>query len=111
MKILITGAQGQLGTELRHLLDARGITYRATDAKDLDITDEAAVNQYFADYQPDVVYHCAAYTAVDKAEDEAKALNQLVNVDGTRNLAKAAAKVDATLVYISTDYVLSLIHI
>lgn len=105
MKILITGAQGQLGTELRHLLDAHGITYRATDAKDLDITDEAAVNQYFADYQPDVVYHCAAYTAVDKAEDEAKALNQLVNVDGTRNLAKAAAKVDATLVYISTDYV------
>lgn len=105
MKILITGAQGQLGTELRHLLDARGITYRATDAKDLDITDEAAVNQYFADYQPDVVYHCAAYTAVDKAEDEAKALNQLVNVDGTRNMAKAAAKVDATLVYISTDYV------
>ena len=105
MKILITGAQGQLGTELRHLLDARGITYRATDAKHLDITDEAAVNQYFADYQPDVVYHCAAYTAVDKAEDEAKALNQLVNVDGTRNLAKAAAKVDATLVYISTDYV------
>ena len=105
MKILITGAQGQLGTELRHLLDARGITYRATDAKDLDITDEAAVNQYFADYQPDVVYHCAAYTAVDNAEDEAKALNQLVNVDGTRNLAKAAAKVDATLVYISTDYV------
>ncbi|WP_270767702.1 dTDP-4-dehydrorhamnose reductase [Lacticaseibacillus rhamnosus] len=105
MKILITGAQGQLGTELRHLLDARGITYRATDAKDLDITDEAAVNQYFADYRPDVVYHCAAYTAVDKAEDEAKALNQLVNVDGTRNLAKAAAKVDTTLVYISTDYV------
>lgn len=105
MKILITGAQGQLGTELRHLLDARGIAYRGTDAKDLDITDEAAVNQYFADYQPDLVYHCAAYTAVDKAEDEAKVLNQLVNVDGTRNLAKAAAKVDATLVYISTDYV------
>ena len=105
MKILITGAQGQLGTELRHLLDARGMTYRATDAKDLDITDEAAVNQYCADYQPEVVYHCAAYTAVDKAEDEAKAINQLVNVDGTRNLAKAAEKVDATLVYISTDYV------
>ncbi|WP_434669334.1 dTDP-4-dehydrorhamnose reductase [Lacticaseibacillus rhamnosus] len=105
MKILITGAQGQLGTELRHLLDARGMTYRATDAKDLDITDEAAVNQYFAAYQPEVVYHCAAYTAVDKAEDEAKAINQLVNVDGTRNLAKAAEKVDATLVYISTDYV------
>ncbi|EPC56855.1 dTDP-4-dehydrorhamnose reductase [Lacticaseibacillus paracasei subsp. paracasei CNCM I-4270] len=105
MKILITGAQGQLGTELRHLLDARGLTYRATDAKDLDITDEAAVNQYFKDYQPELVYHCAAYTAVDKAEDETKVLNQLVNVDGTRNLAKAAEAVDATLVYISTDYV------
>lgn len=105
MKILITGAQGQLGTELRHLLDARKVAYRATDAHDLDITDEAAVDQYFKDYQPDVVYHCAAYTAVDKAEDEGKTLNQKVNVDGTRNLAKAAAAVDATLVYISTDYV------
>ncbi|RXT58695.1 dTDP-4-dehydrorhamnose reductase [Lacticaseibacillus chiayiensis] len=105
MKILITGAQGQLGTELRHLLDDRGISYRATDAKDLDITDETVVDQYVKDYQPDVIYHCAAYTAVDKAEDESKALNQLVNVDGTRNLAKAAATVDATLVYISTDYV------
>ncbi|WP_125704624.1 dTDP-4-dehydrorhamnose reductase [Lacticaseibacillus daqingensis] len=105
MKILITGANGQLGTELRHLLDSRAIAYRATDAKELDITNEAAVNAYFADYQPDVVYHCAAYTAVDKAEDEGKAINQLVNVDGTRNLAKATASVDATLVYISTDYV------
>ena len=105
MKILITGAQGQLGTELRHLLDAQGVAYRATDAHDLDITDETAVNQYFKDYQPELVYHCAAYTAVDKAEGEAKAINQKVNVDGTRNLAKAAAEVDATLVYISKDYV------
>lgn len=105
MKILITGAQGQLGTELRHLLDSRDIVYRGTDAHDLDITDEKAVDQYFKDYQPDLIYHCAAYTAVDKAEDEGKALNQKVNVDGTRILAKAAADIDATLVYISTDYV------
>ncbi|MCI1985250.1 MAG: dTDP-4-dehydrorhamnose reductase [Lactobacillus sp.] len=105
MKILITGANGQLGTELRHLLDGRGIAYRATDAKELDITDEAAVSEYFAAYQPEIVYHCAAYTAVDKAEDEGQAINQKVNVDGTRNLAKAAAAVDATLIYISTDYV------
>ncbi|MSC31499.1 sugar nucleotide-binding protein, partial [Lactobacillus paracasei] len=90
MKILITGAQGQLGTELRHLLDSRDIAYRGTDAHDLDITDEQAVDQYFKDYQPDLIYHCAAYTAVDKAEDEGKALNQKVNVDGTRILAKAA---------------------
>ncbi|MDN6595859.1 MAG: NAD(P)-dependent oxidoreductase, partial [Lacticaseibacillus paracasei] len=53
MKILITGAQGQLGTELRHLLDSRDIAYRGTDAHDLDITDEKAVDQYFKDYQPD----------------------------------------------------------
>jgi dTDP-4-dehydrorhamnose reductase len=105
MKILITGANGQLGTELRKLLDERGIEYRATDAAELDITNADVVNSYFADYQPDVVYHCAAYTAVDKAEDEGKAVNQVVNVDGTANLAKAAAAVDATLIYISTDYV------
>ncbi|WP_203623427.1 dTDP-4-dehydrorhamnose reductase [Lacticaseibacillus sp. 866-1] len=105
MKILITGAKGQLGTELRHMLDQKGIDYRATDAQELDITDAAAVQNYLADFKPDVLYHCAAYTAVDKAEDEGKAINQLVNVNGTENLAKAAAAVDATLVYISTDYV------
>jgi dTDP-4-dehydrorhamnose reductase len=105
MKILITGANGQLGTELRHLLDSRGVEYRGTDVKDLDITDTEAVNKYVADYQPDVIYHCAAYTAVDKAEDEGKELNQKINVTGTENLAKAAAAVDATIVYISTDYV------
>jgi dTDP-4-dehydrorhamnose reductase len=75
MKILITGANGQLGTELRHLLDRRGLEYRATDAKELDITDADAVNAYVKDFQPDVIYHCAAYTAVDKAEDEGKAIN------------------------------------
>lgn len=105
MKILITGGNGQLGTELRHLLDERQQAYRSTDSKELDITNAAQVNQYFADYQPDLVYHCAAYTAVDKAEDEGKAINQKVNVDGTRNIAQAAAAVDATVVYISTDYI------
>lgn len=105
MKILITGANGQLGTELRKLLDERGIEYRATGATELDITNADTVNSYFADFKPEIVYHCAAYTAVDKAEDEGKKINQVVNVDGTANLAKAAAAVDATLIYISTDYV------
>lgn len=105
MKILITGANGQLGTELRKLLDERGIEYRATDATELDITNADTVNSYFADFKPEIVYHCAAYTAVDKAEDEGKKINQVVNVEGTANLAKAAAAVDATLIYISTDYV------
>lgn len=103
--ILITGASGQLGTELRHLLDEKGIQYNATDTNELDITNEEKVNQYFKEHQPTLVFHCAAYTAVDKAEDEGKELNQLVNVEGTKNIAKASEKSGATLVYISTDYV------
>lgn len=104
-KILITGANGQLGTELRHLLDERGIEYVARDAKDMDITDRQAVEEQVMSLKPAVIYHCAAYTAVDKAEDEGKEINWRVNEDGTRNLAEVAAKVGAKLVYLSTDYV------
>lgn len=106
MKILITGANGQLGTELRRLLDSQGITYLATDSKQLDITNMQSVNQYFTDNKPELVYDCAAYTAVDAAEDEpGKTVNQRVNVEGTRNLAEASDRIGATLIYISTDYV------
>lgn len=106
MDILITGANGQLGTELRHLLDEQGLSYTGTDAKELDITDAQAVDEYFTKNQPKLVYHCAAYTAVDAAEEEpGKTIDEKVNVTGTENIAKAAAKVGATLVYISTDYV------
>ena len=104
-KILITGANGQLGTELRNLLDERGVAYDAFDAKDMDITDKQAVDAKFDALKPAVVYHCAAYTAVDKAEDEGKQVNWQVNEDGTRNVAAAAKRVGAKLVYISTDYV------
>lgn len=104
-KILITGANGQLGTELRNLLDERGVVYDAFDAKDMDITDQRAVNAKFDALKPAVVYHCAAYTAVDKAEDEGKQVNWQVNEDGTRNVTAAAKRVGAKLVYISTDYV------
>lgn len=104
-KILITGANGQLGTELRKLLDERGVAYDAFDSKEMDITDQATVDAKFDALQPAVVYHCAAYTAVDKAEDEGKQVNWQVNEDGTRNVAKAAKRVRAKLVYISTDYV------
>ncbi|PCS00116.1 dTDP-4-dehydrorhamnose reductase [Lactococcus fujiensis] len=103
--ILITGGNGQLGTELRYLLDERGVTYTATDAAELDITDKAKVDAFFDEYKPTVVYHCAAYTAVDKEEGEGKALGELINVDGTRNIAQASARVGATMVQISTDYV------
>lgn len=104
-KILITGAHGQLGTELCHLLDERGIEYDAFNSKQMDITDKAVVDEKVTTLKPEVIYHCAAYTAVDKAEDEAKELNWQVNEAGTRNVAKAAQKVGAKLVYISTDYV------
>ena len=103
--ILITGANGQLGTELRHLLDSQGVAYDAFDAQQMDITDAAAVNKRFAAVNPRIVFHCAAFTAVDPAEDEKKDLNWRVNEDGTRNVAEAAQKAGATLFYISTDYV------
>ncbi|MCI3859732.1 dTDP-4-dehydrorhamnose reductase [Lactococcus garvieae] len=103
--ILITGGNGQLGTELRHLLYERDVKYFAADVNELDITDKTAVDAFFDKNKPKLVYHCAAYTAVDKAEDEGKALNEKINVEGTRNVANAAARVGATLVYISTDYV------
>jgi len=106
MRILVTGAQGQLGTELCHLLDERNIEYVGTGSKDLDITDKSVVDKYFSDYKPELIYHCAAFTEVDAAEEEpGKTTNQKVNVDGTRNIAEASEKLGATLVYISTDYV------
>ena len=103
--ILVTGANGQLGTELRHLLDERNEEYVAVDVAEMDITDAAKVDEVFAEVKPTLVYHCAAYTAVDAAEDEGKELDYAINVTGTENVAKAAEKHGATLVYISTDYV------
>lgn len=103
--ILLTGGNGQLGTELRHLLDEQGQAYLSTDSHEMDITDAEATMAKIKEIQPKVIYHCAAYTAVDKAEDEGKELDELVNVKGTENVAKAAEAVGATLVYISTDYV------
>lgn len=103
--ILITGAKGQLGTELCHLLDERQEDYVAVDVAEMDITNEAKVNSVFEQVKPTLVYHCAAYTAVDAAEDEGKELNYAINVTGSENIAKACTQYDATLVYISTDYV------
>ncbi|MGR5572278.1 dTDP-4-dehydrorhamnose reductase [Limosilactobacillus fermentum] len=104
-EILITGATGQLGSELRNLLDERNVAYDAFDSHGLDITDEETVMSKVEELQPKVIYHCAAYTAVDNAEDQFKAANWQVNETGTQNVAQAAKKVGATLVYVSTDYV------
>ena len=103
--ILLTGGNGQLGTELRHLLDEQGLDYISTDANEMDITDAEKTMSFIKQLKPEIIYHCAAYTAVDKAEDEGKELDEKINVTGTENVVKAAKAVDATLVYISTDYV------
>jgi dTDP-4-dehydrorhamnose reductase len=103
--ILITGSKGQLGTELRHLLDEKNIVYVATDASEMDITDKGTINAVFQAVKPTVIYHCAAYTSVDKAESEGKELNTLINEVGTKNVAEAAELAGATMYYISTDYV------
>lgn len=95
-KILITGANGQLGTELQKLLPQA----IATDANVLDITDFAAVSDFVKENKIGTIINCAAYTAVDKAEDEAD-LAYKINVIGAENLAKTGCK----LVHISTDYV------
>lgn len=104
MKVLVTGATGQLGWDVMKELKGRGIDCRGTGSKDLDITDRDAVMRYIGAYRPDAVIHCAAYTAVDKAEDEPE-LCRKVNADGTSYIAEACKMVDAKMIYISTDYV------
>lgn len=104
MKLLVTGASGMLGQDLCPLLEDEGYDVIETNHKDYDITNELAVKALFEIYNPDIVIHAAAYTNVDKAEEEpAKA--ELVNKNGTENIAKYASKSNALLIYISTDYV------
>lgn len=102
---MITGSHGQLGTELCKLMDKKGIVYEAFDSESMDITNRDLVMNTVKTEKPKVIFHCAAFTAVDAAEDEKKDLNWKVNVDGTQNVADAAKAVGATMVYISTDYV------
>ena len=104
MKILVTGATGQLGWDVVKELKKRNIECRGVGSKDLDITDKEAVFAYIRGYRPDAVIHCAAYTAVDKAEDELEKCRD-VNVNGTAYIAEACREIDAKMVYISTDYV------
>lgn len=104
MKVLVTGASGQLGFDCVKELERRHIAVKGVNSKDFPLTDFAVMQQYSLDYKPDAVIHCAAYTAVDKAEEEVAAC-EAVNVIGTRNLAKLCHEIDAKLLYISTDYV------
>lgn len=104
MRILVTGASGQLGYDVERELERRGIEHLGTSSRELDITDREAVERLMAAYRPDAAIHCAAYTKVDLAEDEPERC-WAVNADGTRNMAAACRKTGAKLLYISTDYV------
>lgn len=104
MKVLVTGVTGQLGYDVASELSRRGIEHKGVGSKDMDLTDARQVEEVIHAYHPDVIIHCAAYTAVDKAEDESDVC-MAVNADGTLAIAKAAKDIDAKMVYISTDYV------
>ncbi len=106
MKVLVTGANGQLGYDVCRVLAARGIEHLGVDISDFDITDSDEVLRFVLKYRPTAIVHCAGYTAVDRAEEEA-ARCFLINADGSANLAHAAKAVDAKMMYISTDYVFS----
>lgn len=103
-KILVTGAKGMLGHDLCPTLEDAGFETVETDVDNLDITDLKQVEEVLNAEKPDAVVHCAAYTNVNKAEEE-KDLAIKINGEGTENLAKVCAKLDIPIVYISTDYV------
>lgn len=104
MKVLVTGFNGQLGYDVVRELSSRKIECIGTDLQDFDITDREATLEFTKEYAPDVIVHCAAYTAVDKAEDD-ESVCRRVNVDGSENLAIAAEVLQAKMLYVSTDYV------
>ena len=105
MKILITGANGQLGNEIKALSANYSVwQFLFTDVEELNITDENAVNKFFTSTQPDYIVNCAAYTAVDKAESDFETA-QKINALAPKILAKYAKKVHAKFIHISTDYV------
>jgi dTDP-4-dehydrorhamnose reductase len=105
MKILITGAKGQLGNELK-LLGKKYPDFQLTftDVEELDITDMQAVSAFFDKLHPDVIVNCAAYTAVDKAEQEPD-LALKINALAVRNLSNACGEFNALFIHISTDYI------
>ncbi len=103
-RILVTGAKGMLGQDLCPILEDSGYEVIETDVDTLDITDFECAKKVLTEQKPDIVVHCAAYTNVDKAEEDIETA-RLINSKGTENLAKICAELDITLVYISTDYV------
>lgn len=106
MKVLVTGVKGQLGYDVVNRLKARGHEPVGVDIEEMDITDKASVDAVLDSVAPDAVVHCAAWTAVDAAEEEEnKDLVRHINVDGTQNIADACKRLGCKMMYISTDYV------
>jgi len=103
-RLLVTGAGGMTGAEVSEQANAFGWKVRPLTRENLDIIDASAVDDAIAEFHPHVVVNCAAYTAVDRAESE-PGIAEAVNAGGARNLARAAARVDAPIIQMSTDYV------
>lgn len=106
MRIIVTGSEGQLGTDVVAELKKRGHDAIGADLPETDITDKDAVEELIGNADAQAVIHCAAFTNVDLAETE-KELCKKINVDGTRNLAQSCKKHGMKMLYISTDYVFS----
>lgn len=104
MRVLVTGVKGQLGYDVVEECKRRNIEAIGVDVEEMDITNAKIVEKVIKESQVDAVIHCAAWTAVDKAEDEVEACTK-VNVDGTRNIAKVCKELDIKMMYFSTDYV------
>ena len=106
MKVLVTGIGGQLGHDVVRELERRGHEVVGVGRGEMDITDAGKVREVIGACAPDAVIHCSAYTAVDRAEEESDLCRQ-VNVEGTKYIASACAKLDCKMIYISTDFVFS----
>lgn len=104
MKILVTGVAGQLGHDVIEELEKFSIEYIACDKEEFDLCDKHATEDFIIKNKPDGVIHCAAYTAVDKAEDE-ESVCRKINTDASENIARACERIGAKMIYISTDYV------
>lgn len=104
MRALVTGVKGQLGYDVVNELTKRGHEAVGVDIEEMDITEKESVDKVITDANVDTVIHCAAYTAVDAAEDNIE-LCRKVNAEGTENVAKVCKKLDLKMIYISTDYV------
>lgn len=104
MRVLVTGVKGQLGYDVVKELEKRGHQPIGVDRDEMDLVDNEAIRTFIMDLKPEAIIHCAAYTAVDKAEEEVEVCYQ-VNAEATKVIAQCAKELDINLIYISTDYV------